>query len=98
MVARSGAIPVQDEAVVESRRTSPEPALARFGEELRRCRGEVGMTQQMLADLAGLNVSYLSDVENGRSNVSLLNILGLARALGVEPERLVAASAGHTNE
>lgn len=98
MVARSGAIPVQDEAVVESRRTSPEPALARFGEELRRCRGEVGMTQQMLADLAGLNVSYLSDVENGRSNVSLLNILGLARALGVEPERLVAASSGHTNE
>jgi transcriptional regulator with XRE-family HTH domain len=34
------------------------------------------------------NRNYVSDVERGTRNISLLNILELARALGVKPAKL----------
>jgi transcriptional regulator with XRE-family HTH domain len=46
------------------------------------------MSQEQLADAAGLHRTYLSSLERGQRNVGLDNVLTLARALGVGPAQL----------
>jgi transcriptional regulator with XRE-family HTH domain len=56
---------------------------------LRTLREATGLTQEALADRAGLHRTYISSIERAERNVSLLNICLLAEALGVEPARLL---------
>lgn len=55
----------------------------RFGNKLRSVRTAKGISQEKLAELAGLHRTYVSSVERGERNVSLLNIEKLALALHV---------------
>ncbi len=65
---------------------SPEELelLQRVGEILRSHRTRCGLTQERAAELAGINVTYLSDVERGKRNVSLLNLARLAEAYNLQ--------------
>ena len=56
---------------------------ARFGEAVRTRRRELGLTQERLAERAGLHRVYVAEVELGKRNVSLVNIERLAVALSV---------------
>ena len=56
---------------------------SRFGEKLRQIRRDRGVSQEKLAELAGLHRTYVSSIERGERNVSLVNIERLATALGV---------------
>lgn len=47
-------------------------------------RGKLGISQEALADLAGLHRTYISQVEREIVNVSLDNLVLLAAALGVQ--------------
>ena len=58
--------------------------LRRVGNLLREHRHYCGQTQEQTAELSGLNVTYLSDVERGKRNVSLINLDRLAKAFGLE--------------
>ena len=60
-----------------------------FGANLRRLRLESGLTQERLGELCDLHRVYISSVERGERNVSLVNILKLAKALGVDPSELL---------
>lgn len=60
-----------------------------FGKILRDLRKVKQMTQEELAFRAGMNVTYLSDLERGKNNPSLAVLVDLARALGVELTDLV---------
>ena len=62
---------------------------ARFGRRLREVRTGRGISQEKLAELAGLHRTYVSSVERGERNISLLNIEGLALALGVKMAELM---------
>jgi transcriptional regulator with XRE-family HTH domain len=53
----------------------------RFGYAVRLRREEMGLTQEDLAGRANIHRTYLSDVERGTRNVSLVNIERLAAAL-----------------
>jgi transcriptional regulator with XRE-family HTH domain len=53
----------------------------RFGDAVRVRREELGFTQEDLAEKAGIHRTYLSDLERGTRNVSLLNIERLAEGL-----------------
>ena len=55
--------------------------LKRFGELLRAVRLRKGLSQEKLADLAGLHRTFVSSVERGERNISLMNIARLAKAL-----------------
>jgi CheY-like chemotaxis protein len=52
-----------------------------FGSAIRSQRSELGISQEELADRAGLHRTYISDVERGARNLSLESIAKLARAL-----------------
>ncbi len=51
----------------------------RFGFAVKLRREELGLTQEELAESAGIHRTYLSDIERGMRNASLLNIERLAR-------------------
>ncbi len=61
----------------------------RFGQRLREIRRQRGVSQEKLAELAGLHRTYVSSVERGERNISLLNIEKLAGALGVPLAKLM---------
>jgi XRE family transcriptional regulator, regulator of sulfur utilization len=71
-----------------------EPLLAAFGAAVREQRLRRGLSQDALADLAGFQRTYLSEVETGRRNVTLVNIGRLAAALGVGVGELMATAEG----
>lgn len=64
--------------------------LARFGKQLQAIRQTKGWSQEKLAFEANLDRTYVSSVERGRRNISLINIHKLANALAVPPESLLA--------
>lgn len=49
------------------------------------------MSQEKLAELSGLHRTYISDIEQGNRNVSLININRLSEALNVSASELVSA-------
>ncbi len=73
---------------------TPEPLLVAFGAAVRELRQRRGLSQEALADQADVQRTYLSEVETGRRNVTLLNIGRLAAALGVGVGELMVAAEG----
>ncbi|MEN8494773.1 helix-turn-helix transcriptional regulator [Dehalococcoides sp. THU3] len=55
----------------------------RFGERIRNLRKKAGVSQEELADRAGVHRTYLGGIERGERNPSLKNIYAIARALKV---------------
>jgi transcriptional regulator with XRE-family HTH domain len=66
-----------------------ERAKQRFGKRLRQLRLDAGLSQEALADEAGLDRTYVSSCERGHRNISLENLCRLAVALGVKTEELL---------
>ncbi len=56
---------------------------AAFGERVRKLRTAAGLSQEQLAERAGLHWTYISGIERGRRNPGLNNLGRLATALGV---------------
>ncbi|BEC82391.1 helix-turn-helix domain-containing protein [Escherichia coli] len=67
---------------------NPEDIKKVFGENLRRIRMEKNISQENLAFLSGLDRTYVSGIERGKRNVSLVNINKIALALNVEIKEL----------
>jgi transcriptional regulator with XRE-family HTH domain len=70
----------------------PEPlsdATRAFGERVRERRESLGLSQEALAHQAGIHWTFLGQVERGRRNLSLHNLLKVAAGLGVDPADLV---------
>jgi len=63
--------------------------LKKFGNQVRALRNKSGISQGKLAELAKMHRTYVSGIERGERNVSLLNIIRLAKALGVSVSELM---------
>ncbi len=77
------------ESADEAEPAPKDPELVAFGARARRFREAAGLTQEGLADVAGLHWTYIGQIERGERNLTYKNVLKLARGLGVEPTRLV---------
>ena len=63
--------------------------MSSLGVTIRRLRRERGLSQEALADLAHIDRSYMSGIERGHRNISVLNVARIAGALRVPiPELL----------
>ena len=62
-----------------------------LGVNVRHYRKLKGLTQEQLAAEAGMERSYVSDLERGTRNPSVLALGRLADALDVEPSKLLEA-------
>src|SRR5438105_2391144 len=60
-----------------------------FGERLRKLRTERRLTQEELAEAAGITATYTSDLERGTKVPSLTIVLKLARAFDVDVSQLL---------
>jgi len=60
-----------------------------LGQAIRTRRLALKLSQEKLAEKAHLHWTYIGGIERGERNVSLLNILRIARALNVTPSDLL---------
>lgn len=69
-----------------------------LAENLRQSRLRLGLSQEGLADAAGIDRTYVSALERGRYAASVDVIERLAQALNVEPALLLARPRSHSTE
>lgn len=74
----------------QSQPRSPEHAA--LGEAIRRARVERGLSQEALADSAGLHVTHLGGLERGVRNPSYATLVRLSRALSTTPGALLTTA------
>ena len=71
------------------KRDDPDSARAALAGNLRKFRAERSLSQEALADLAGIHRNYLGGIERCERNVGIDNLEKLAKALGVALTKLV---------
>ena len=54
------------------------------GHRIRELRNELGLTQEKLSFKSGIDKTYISEVENGKRNISIINLEKLIKALDVK--------------
>lgn len=63
---------------------SKEPILLLFGQNVQKYRKERTLSQEKLAELAGVHRTYIGMIERAEKNITLCNIERIAKALNVE--------------
>lgn len=63
--------------------------LVRLGAAVRARRMALGLSQEALADAAEIDRSHMGKIERGERNVTFLNILRIAKAIGCQPSSLL---------
>ena len=63
--------------------------LLKFGSRVRELRKAKGLSQEAFASLCGLDRTYISGIERGVRNVSLVNLGLIAEALGISLSELM---------
>ena len=66
-----------------------QETLKRFGIKVKMLRNLKGLSQEQLADLSDLDRTYISLIERGRRNPSLVNIAKISLGLKVPIEQVV---------
>ena len=59
-----------------------------LGKRIKLLRNEIGISQEELADRAEIDRTYITSVECGKRNISIVNIEKIAKALGVTLSKL----------
>lgn len=68
--------------------------LKAVGDQVRLLRKAQGLSQESLAELSGLHVSFISYVETGKTNASIANLYSIANALNVSLGELLRLPSG----
>ena len=69
-------------------RKKPHPALVRFGENVRNARETREWTQEVLATKADVDQTFISGIERGARNPTVITISKLAKALAISASEL----------
>jgi transcriptional regulator with XRE-family HTH domain len=78
---------------MSSARTTVESARQRFARLLKSARLTKGISQEALAELAGLHRTYVGSVERGERNIAVDNMEALAKALELDISDLLRPDA-----
>jgi len=66
--------------------------LVKLGASLRARRKDLGLSQESLADAAGIDRSHMGKIERGERNITFLNIVRITDALGCTPSDVMIDS------
>jgi len=80
---------ISENTPVPKTTTRRHPHLEPFGDRVRQRRQELGLSQEALGQRAGLHPTYIGGIERGERNLSLHNILKVARALEIDAGELM---------
>ena len=61
-----------------------EPILLAFGQKVHDFRKERNLSQEQLAEVAGLHRTYIGMIERGEKNITLCNIAKISKALKID--------------
>lgn len=59
-----------------------------FGDNLKKYRTQLGLSQEAFAEKCGLHRTYISAIERYRRSIALENVQRIADALGIETYKL----------
>lgn len=76
----------------QSIKTDSTGQLAALGAAIRAARLERKLSQEALADAAGIDRSHMGKIERGERNVSLLNVARVATALNLTVASLMTSA------
>ena len=76
----------------QSIKTDQDGRLLKLGTAIRAARLELGLSQEALADAAGIDRSHMGKIERGERNVSVLNVARVSEALGVTVASLMSSA------
>lgn len=65
-----------------------EEVMAMFGQNVRKIRLDKGLTQEELAESAGISQVQIARIEAGKINTSISTVVAIAKALGVKEGEL----------
>jgi len=75
-----------------SGKTDKDELLVQLGAAVRTRRYVLGLSQEALADHAGIDRSHMGKIERGERNLTILNLAKLAGALSCHPSELLASA------
>jgi transcriptional regulator with XRE-family HTH domain len=65
--------------------------LLKIGDNIRAERKQRGYSQEEFADIAGFSRSYYTEIETGKRNISILNLIKIMEALNVDPNEIIGS-------
>ncbi len=71
-------------------RLMKDKILKQFGDKVKKLRKAKGWSQEELAKKSGLHRTYIGSIERSERNVSLINIVRIAKALSASIDKLIA--------
>ncbi len=72
-------------------RSDHERTLGKLGDAIRARRQALRMSQEALADAAGINRTHMGEVERGKRNISFMGVARIAKALDSKVSELIAS-------
>ena len=72
--------------------------LLQFGKHVKKIRQEKGLSQEQLALIADLDRTYISGIERGKRNVSLINLFKIAKSLDIPTYEIISFELGNEND
>lgn len=73
-------------------KTDLEGHLGEIGHAIRHARKSRNISQEALADMAGIDRSHMGKIERGERNVSVLNLISISKALETRLSALLEAA------
>ncbi|MFH1381544.1 MAG: helix-turn-helix transcriptional regulator [Chloroflexota bacterium] len=71
------------------RNAKDKQRLLKIGDNIRTIRKQRGYSQEEFADIAGFSRSYYTEIETGKRNISVLNLIKIVEALKVDPDDIL---------
>ena len=74
-----------------NRNAKDKQYLLKIGDNIRAIRKQRGYSQEEFADIAGFSRSYYTEIETGKRNISVLNLIKIMEVLKVEPNEIIGS-------
>lgn len=75
-----------------------ENILLQFGKHVKKLRQQKNLSQEQLALIADLDRTYISGIERGKRNVSLINLFKIAKSLNIPTREIISFELGGNDD